>query len=693
MERLRIIGFRPLEEISPQLSDMAKGRDWFLAPDSPHDWAAFLATVSPELSGVGWTIDFSPDCPLVTVADDDWYSELDPNPKGWFELEVGIRIGGKRVSLLPVIQQFLAQNRSRSLTDIRRYLTGRKIPVAMDGHGFALIAGDRLLVVVEHLVDLFDRAPKPDEVAKPQGDRIRLDMWRAAEIGQMEKWASSPWNRPEALRSLSERLARVNDLDPIPGPASLRASLRPYQQWGLAWLQFLQEAAFDGVLADDMGLGKTIQTLAHLLLEKEAGRLEQPCLIICPTSVIQNWSDEAQKFAPSLRLLVSHGSDRREVHAGIPDADIVLTSYALLRQDAEFLQSLTFSLVILDEAQYIKNHRAQTAQAACALKSTRRLCLTGTPMENHLGELWALFNFLMPGFLGSAQAFNSRFRHPIEQEGRDLVRRSLSQRVAPFMLRRLKSQVEKDLPAKTEMVHRVELSPVQRELYESVRLAMQARIQEEIASRGLGRSHITILDGLLKLRQVCCDPRLLKHNDTARASAVSDSAKLQALVDMVTEMIEEGRKILIFSQFVEMLDLIQVELKRLGLKYSLLTGSTTDRVTPVRQFQAGETSLFLISLKAGGTGLNLTAADTVIHYDPWWNPAAARQATDRAHRIGQTKPIFVYRFLTVGTVEARIQSMQDRKQKLADSILKEQSADSVKFTLEDIESLFASIGE
>jgi SNF2 family DNA or RNA helicase len=434
-----------------------------------------------------------------------------------------------------------------------------------------------------------------------------------------------------------------------------------------------------------------MQTLAHLLTEKEAGRLHHPCLIITPTSVIQNWIDEASRFAPSLRLLVSHGTDRKDVQVGIPEADLVLTSYALLRRDTELLQKQPFSLVILDEAQYIKNRQAQTAQIACTLNATRRLCLTGTPMENHLGELWGLFHFLMPGFLGSSETFNIRFRRPIEQDGQDWARQSLSRRLAPFMLRRLKSQVEKELPAKTVSLHRVELSPAQRDLYESVRLAMQSRIRKEIASRGLNRSHITVLDGLLKLRQVCCDPRLVKHDATRDTGGPENSAKLQALLDMVSEMIEDGRKILIFSQFVGMLKLIEAELNTLGIQYSLLTGETKDRATPIKQFQSGETSVFLISLKAGGTGLNLTAADTVIHYDPWWNPATENQATDRAHRIGQTKPIFVYRYVTIGTVEARIQAMQERKQKLADSILQEQKADSVKFTLADIEALFAPL--
>ena len=705
LERLQSIGFRPMEEIDPLVPEMARKRDWFLAlgmepgiSDAGHqtqervnDWGDLLTKVFPELTGEGWNIEHDASCRLTVVEDKAWYSELESNPKGWFELGVGINIGGKRVSMLPVVHQFLAANRNRSLKTIRKDLAGRQYPVPLESHGFVLVSGDRLLVIIENLVDLFDKSPEKEKEGRKASEKVRIDQWRAAEIGQIEQWSASPWNRPASLASLTKRLGRANQLTAMPSPASLKAKLRSYQQWGLAWLQFMREAEFDGILADDMGLGKTIQTLAHLLIEKETGRMEHPCLIICPTSLIQNWMDEADKFAPSLRVLVSHGSGRKEGHTGIGEADLVLTSYALLRQDIEFLKIQDFSLVILDEAQYIKNHRAQTAQAACSLKSTRRLCLTGTPMENHLGELWAQFNFLMPGFLGSAEAFNTRFRRPIEKEGSDWVRQTLSRRLAPFMLRRLKSQVETELPAKTVMIHRVEMAPAQRDLYETVRLAMQSRIQEEIASRGLGRSHITILDGLLKLRQVCCDPRLLKNNAAARAGGVENSAKLHALLEMVTEMLEEGRRILIFSQFVGMIRLIEAELKALDIGYSLLTGETQDRATPVRQFQAGETKLFLISLKAGGTGLNLTAADTVIHYDPWWNPAAESQATDRAHRIGQTKPIFVYRFLTVGTVEARIQGMQERKKKLADSILQEQAADSVAFTLDDVESLFAPV--
>ena len=686
VERLRELGFAPLEECFP-LPLAQPLRDWCLLPAATSDWATLESAVFPELTGTGWRVEHDAQVGLSTIADSAWYADLEAGEtNGWFDFRVGLRIGRKRINLLPAVHQFLATNRSRSIEEMGRLLNDRQVPVPLEGQGFALISGSRFFLIIRHLLELYEDAPE----AGPR-TRVRLDLWRAAEIAQLEQLAASPWQRPAALQSLSKRLERLTRLVALPGPAALQAELRPYQQWGLAWLQFLRESEFDGILADDMGLGKTVQTLAHILVEKEAGRLDKPCLIVTPTSVISNWSNEARRFAPSLSLLVLQGSGRKDDFAEIGKSDLVLTSYALLRRDAEFLQRQPFSLVVLDEGHYVKNHRAQTAQSARGLNARRRLCLTGTPIENHLGELWSLFDFLMPGFLGSAEDFQARYRTPIEKDGSESVRQFLSRRLAPFMLRRRKSEVERELPPKTITLHRIELGERQRELYESVRLAMEARIRDEVETRGLARSQITILTALLKLRQICCDPRLSRARQIPEPTA-EDSAKLQALMDMLTEMKEEGRRVLVFSQFVGMLDLIETELRALAINYAVLTGQTTDRVTPVRRFQEGEADVFLISLKAGGVGLNLTAADTVIHYDPWWNPAAENQATDRAHRIGQDKPVFVYRFVSVGTVEERIQAMQERKQKLADSILREQRADKIGFTAKDLEALLAPIG-
>jgi SNF2 family DNA or RNA helicase len=443
--------------------------------------------------------------------------------------------------------------------------------------------------------------------------------------------------------------------------------LRDYQLAGFRWMQFLASHGLHGILADDMGLGKTLQTLTHILAEKESGRSRgMPSLVVAPTSVVPNWRAEAIKFTPGLRVLVLNGPDRLKYLRSIPHADLVLTSFALLHRDIEKLLGFSYHLVVLDEAQNIKNPRAKVAQAACRLDSRHRLCLSGTPVENHLGELWSLMKFLVPGFLGSEEAFNTRFRKPIEKDG-DVERNEvLKQRVAPLILRRTKDQVAKELPPKTELVHLIELHTAQKDLYETVRATMNKRVREAIAARGGSDFQIVFLDALLKLRQICCDPRLLPDEF---ANTIHESAKLDFLTELLAVLIEEGRRILIFSQFTSMLALIEAHLVRENIPYLKLTGASKDRGKLVEDFQSGKVPLFLISLKAGGTGLNLTAADTVIHYDPWWNPAAEAQATDRAYRIGQDKPVFVHKLLCQDTVEQRIHQLQQEKAKLANDLL------------------------
>ena len=331
----------------------------------------------------------------------------------------------------------------------------------------------------------------------------------------------------------------------------------------------------------------------------------------------------------------------------------------MLWRDEEVLAKHDFHLLILDEAQYVKNAATKSAATIRELRARHRLCLTGTPLENHLGELWAQFDFLLPGFLGTRQDFTRRWRTPIEKGGDAVRRELLARRIRPFMLRRRKDEVAAELPPKTMIVRTVELEGAQRDLYETVRAAMQEKVRAAVAAKGLARSHIIVLEALLKLRQVCCDPRLVKISQAAR---IKESAKLDLLLDMLPELIEEGRRILLFSQFTSMLDLIAAALEKAGIPYVMLTGDATDRVTPVKRFKQGEVPLFLISLKAGGVGLNLTAADTVIHYDPWWNPAVENQATDRAHRLGQDKPVFVYKLITAGSVEEKIVAMQEQKE-------------------------------
>jgi SNF2 family DNA or RNA helicase len=457
-----------------------------------------------------------------------------------------------------------------------------------------------------------------------------------------------------------------------------------------------------------------VQTLAHILAEKEAGRLDRPALIVVPTTLVHNWREEARRFAPELKVLVLNGPQRKERFDQIGEHELILTTYALLWRDQKVLAEHEYHLLILDEAQYVKNATTKAAQAIRGLNARHRLCLTGTPLENHLGELWSQFDFLLPGFLGSQKDFTRRWRNPIEKNN-DGVRRSLlARRIRPFMLRRRKDEVAKELPAKTTIVCSVDLEGAQRDLYETVRTAMQEKVRAAVSAQGLARSHIIVLDALLKLRQVCCDPRLVRTIRTANEGAERSedaaprlaspdkaekgargmrSAKLDLLLSMLPELIEEGRRVLLFSQFTGMLALIAEALDEAAIPYVILTGDTTDRITPVERFQQGEVPLFLISLKAGGVGLNLTAADTVIHYDPWWNPAAENQATDRAHRLGQDKPVFVYKLIAAGSIEEKIVELQEQKAGLADSILSEDAAGAAKFSDDDIDALFAPMPE
>jgi SNF2 family DNA or RNA helicase len=408
---------------------------------------------------------------------------------------------------------------------------------------------------------------------------------------------------------------------------------------------------------------------------------------VVPTSLVPNWTAELARFAPHLRVVVLHGLDRHEKRRELGGAHVVITTYTVLARDIEEMAGLVWHLVVLDEAQVIKSPTAKATHAVCRLETRHRLCLSGTPIENNLGELWSQFAFLMPGLLGSRKDFTRRFRTPIEKQGDPVRRRQLATRIRPFILRRTKAAVATELPPKHIILRRITLAPEQRELYETIRATLHDKVAQEIADRGLGRSHVIVLDALLKLRQVCCDPRLVKLPSARLTSA---SSKLDDLLEMLGEMIVEGRRILLFSQFTSMLDLMKPALDAAGIRFVELRGDTADRATPVQRFEAGDVPLFLISLKAGGRGLNLTSADTVIHYDPWWNPAVEDQASDRAHRIGQTKSVFVYKLIAADTVEERILELQERKAALASVAFSEEGASLHAMDGEDVEFLFGA---
>ncbi len=491
----------------------------------------------------------------------------------------------------------------------------------------------------------------------------------------------------ERLRARGEAIARGPRARVEP-PPDLRATLRPYQAEGLAFLQHLRDRGVGGILADDMGLGKTLQTIAHFALEKASGRLVHPALVVAPTSLVGTWIREVGKFAPSLRAAAFHGPGRRARWAEVRRADVIVTSYPLLVRDEALLAAQRYHLLVLDEAQTVKNYRSQAARAVRALEADHRLCLTGTPVENHLGELWSLVDFVDPGLLGDEAAFSRFYRAPIERLGDEERLDALRGLLAPYILRRRKDQVAKDLPPKTELLRPVELTGKQRELYESIRISAHGAVRKIIERRGLAASTPSILGALMKLRQVCCDPRLLPME---AARFVRESAKYELCFELLERQLEEGHRVLVFSQFTSMLGLIAEGLRARGTRFVALTGTTTDRQKVVDTFEKGDAEVFLISLKAGGTGLTLTSADTVIHYDPWWNPAAQAQATDRAYRIGQTKPVFVHSLFVAGSVEERILALQQRKQHLADAILGA-TASRPTLTEDDVDVLFAPLG-
>lgn len=636
--------------------------DWFFGgenrTESAHRWNEFLEFEIPTLKEKGWEVEVDDSFAMRFEESEQWLGELEEGENEWFSLSLGVELDGERVNLLPLMIGILQE--SNNPESLRDHLQSQSsFMVEVKDHHWLKIPAERLLPIFDTLVELYDREPLDDE------GNIALSKQQILQLHDLLNNPKLIWRGADELIELNRKLRDFSGIAPVEVPRGFKTELRDYQAQGLNWLQFLREYEFNGILADDMGLGKTIQALAHLLIEKNAGRMQLPSLIIAPTSLVSNWRREAEKFAPELSVLVLHGKDRHYDFHRIQNHDLVVTTYPLIRRDREVLNQIEFHMIVLDEAQYIKNPKSQTTQTVYELKSKHRLCLSGTPVENHLGEFWSMFHFLMPGYLGNLERFNRIYRNPIEKQEDDIRREQLSRRVAPFLLRRTKDQVASELPKKTEIIRTVSLAGQQRDLYESIRLAMDQKVRAEINKKGLARSHIMILDALLKLRQACCDPRLVS---LPQAEKVKQSAKMELLMEMVPEMIEEGRKILIFSQFTTMLALIEDELVARSITYSKLTGQTRKREEAIEKFQEGGASVFLISLKAGGVGLNLTAADTVIHYDPWWNPAAENQATDRAHRIGQDKAVFVYKLITEDTVEDRILAMQERKQALADSI-------------------------
>ncbi|MDQ6993301.1 MAG: DEAD/DEAH box helicase [Mariprofundus sp.] len=649
-------------------------------------WPDWMLYDLPGLQQQGFSIDIKDDFPFRMERAHSWQLQLgqpaeDKVSSGLMgsALFTATLEDGEEIDLIEVLARWVGgQPKLLTKESLAAMREQESIALPMPGGRFLAAPADAIANILHYMLDVFASGRTVEAaLSVPQMLALETHFEHSSHV----QVSSSAW---------LQQMRQLADIGSVPActlPAGLNATLRDYQHEGVSWMQMLRSMQLAGILADDMGLGKTVQALTHILIEKEEGRLQNPVLVIAPTSLMHNWRREAEKFTPNLSVLVLHGPDRASLFDSIAAHDVVLTTYPLLVRDFEVLELQSWHLLVLDEAQYIKNAGSKAAQRVRLLRTTHKLSMTGTPMENHLGELWAQFDFLLPGYLQDKKQFTKLFRKPIELEGDQARQAALNIRIQPFLLRRCKDEVALELPAKTEIVRSIEMEKAQRELYESVRLAMQKRVRDAVASMGAAQSQIVVLDALMKMRQVCCDPRLVH----GLQGELPESAKLNMLMDMLPEMIEEGRRILLFSQFTSMLKLIEEAVTAKGIDYVKLTGQTRDREVPVERFQNGEVPLFLISLKAGGVGLNLTAADVVIHYDPWWNPAVEAQATDRAHRIGQEKAVFVYKLLIEGSVEERIMDMQDRKRDLANSIHQQGGSKIPLWTPDDLASLFTPL--
>ena len=665
-EQVGVVSFPPLSE----------------AAQSVPEALVFAGEELSKLREEGWQVEVEDSWPVPLYEGRvDFSAEMSAPANDWFSLSLQLAAGDQRFDLAPTIVNIVEQlpfTGAGALPPgfrVAKFLEGRPVYARMNDGKHLRLSPEQLTPLVEAFLE-----------AEGFFEYHRAEAGRAAALVHALEGCGVPWRGDRQLIALGERLRALGDARETAPPPAFRGELRPYQGAGLGWLQAVADSGFGAALADDMGLGKTVQALALLAHRHLETGSDRPSLLVAPTSLVGNWVREAARFVPDLTVLPLRGPDRKRRFAEIPEHHLVITTYPLVNRDHEALFAHEYEVALLDEAQAVKNPASAGAKRIRAIRSRARLALTGTPVENNLIELWALYDWLIPGFLGDRRMFTRNYRTPIERHGNHARQRLLSSRLRPFLLRRAKEDVETELPPKTEINEIVTLAGGQRALYETIRVVMDERVRTAIHARGLARSRIAILDALLKLRQVCCDPALVKLE---AARAVRESAKFNRLFEMLEELVAEGRKVLVFSQFVKMLRLIAAEVRRRKWKFVMLHGATKKRDAVIAEFQSGDAPLFLISLRAGGVGLNLTAADTVILYDPWWNPAVERQAMDRAHRIGQDKPVFVHRLIAEHSVEAAIQEMQARKQALADALFEGGGKGPLTLTEADIAALLA----
>ncbi|OGG96705.1 MAG: hypothetical protein A2527_03885 [Candidatus Lambdaproteobacteria bacterium RIFOXYD2_FULL_50_16] len=604
----------------------------------------------------------------------------------WFDVDVTMTIDGQLFDLKKLVAM---------------WKSGEEAVELKAGEGIAVIDSawiEKYAPILNRLIQTTKKRgqakadQKLDQYIEEEMGRIgvplQVDKHQVGLLAELESIAQTR-EHDEEWEQIQQKLSGFKGIRNQRIPKEVQATLRDYQKEGVNWLCFLYEYGFGGILADDMGLGKTLQTLAFLAVIKKRNKTKKPNLVIAPTSVVTNWLAEVRKFVPHFKAVLLHGQKRKALYEEAETADLVVTTYGLLQRDLDWLMEMEFEVIILDEAQNIKNARSKTSQSVMKLHAERRLTLTGTPIENSVMELWSQFNFLMPGFFGPLKEFERDFVKPKKKDGQKKKRTDhglLRRQTKPFILRRLKQNVAKELPPKTQQTLYSEMEEEQKKLYMSVMEIVRQQVKEKISAGGVKGARIAIFDALLKLRQICCDPRL----SPLAGPTPPPSAKYKLFMETLTEIVGEGHRVLVFSQFVKMLKLMHEDLRAEGIPFLQLDGTTKNREELVNKFQqSDEYPVFLISLKAGGTGINLTAADYVIHYDPWWNPAAEAQATDRAYRIGQKNHLFVYKLITRNSIEEKILDLQEKKQALADNIVGNSEALEDMLNLDDLNDLFA----
>lgn len=589
-------------------------------------------------------------------------------------MSVGVSISGQLLNLEIATRDVPTEE----LLDILRSYRQKKKYYRLKNGDFLNLQEDDTLKTMDELVEALRMSPK--ELVK---GNVKLPVYRALYLdGLLEKNEEIYSTRDSYFRQLVKSFKAVKDAD-FEVPASMAGTLRGYQKAGYRWMRMLEAYRFGGILADDMGLGKTLQTLAVLLSAKQEGA-GGTSIVIAPASLVYNWGEEIRRFAPELSCCIISGNQEERVkkleQSG--GADVLITSYDLLKRDIAHYEGRKFRYQIIDEAQYIKNHNTAAAKAVKVLDSQTRYALTGTPIENRLSELWSIFDYLMPGYLYGYEVFRNDFESPIVKDGEKAALERLQRMTAPFILRRMKENVLKDLPEKLEESRYVKFEEEQQRLYDAQLTAMKARLAGQ-NQQEFQKNKMQVLAELMKLRQICCDPALCFDNYRGK------SAKLEACTELVLSAVEGGHKILLFSQFTSMLELLAERLQREKISFYTITGATSKekRIQLVKAFNEDDTNVFLISLKAGGVGLNLTGADVVIHYDPWWNLAVQNQATDRAHRIGQKRKVVVYRLIAKGTIEERIQELQESKRALSEQVIQGEPGQLAGMTREDFLSL------